>query len=134
MQVAPSDYLSSSRRPAGLPGPTGDTSPLDPETMAIEIESLGVGVRNVKRFSVHNPTGTGYEFVWEAVAVPGRNRDLVPFRCLSPRGSIAPGKRYEMTFEFLPCEDRADEAFWTFCVPSQVCRPTWCWSLRQCGK
>jgi hypothetical protein len=42
MQLAQNNFLSSSRQPAGLPGPTGDTFPLDPETMAIEIESLGI--------------------------------------------------------------------------------------------
>jgi hydrocephalus-inducing protein len=89
--------------------------------MAIEIESLGIGVRNIKRFTVRNPTSMGYEFVWEALAVPGRNRDLVPFRCLSLKGSIAPGKRYEMAFEFVPRRDCTDEAFWDFCVPAQVC-------------
>ena len=39
--------------------------PAFPSLKVLEIESLGVRVRNTKRFMVLNPTGIGYEFFWE---------------------------------------------------------------------
>ena len=42
-----------------MPGPSGAVEPLDPSTKVLEIESLGVRVRNTKRFMVLNPTGIG---------------------------------------------------------------------------
>ena len=92
---------------------------MDPETLVIEIESLGVGARNVRRFLVRNPTNVAYAFMWEAA--PGGTGDAPsPLRCLVPKGSIAGGARCEMAFEFAPRHDRTVEAPWTFCIPSQV--------------
>ena len=44
-----------------MPGPSGSVEPLDPATRVLEIESLGIKVRNTKRFMVLNPTGIAYE-------------------------------------------------------------------------
>jgi hydrocephalus-inducing protein len=39
--------------------------PLDASTKVLEFESLGVRVRNTKRFMVLNPTSIAYEFFWD---------------------------------------------------------------------
>lgn len=101
--------------------PTGDLTPLDAATMAIEMTSLGVGVRNVKRFHVLNPTSIPYEFMWESVPVPGRETEVPVFTAATPRGVVSAGRRYEMLFEFTPRVDKTQESFWNFRVPSQVC-------------
>lgn len=117
MQLPASDYATSSRRPADAQAGSG---PLDPDTMAVEIEALGVGVRTARRFFVRNPTNVSYSFVWES-APGGSSGDVpCPLRCLAPKGVVAGGARFEMAFEFAPRQDRSSEAFWSFCIPSQV--------------
>jgi hypothetical protein len=48
-----------------MPGPSGSIEPLDLATRVLEVESLGVRVRNTKRFFVLNPTAIAYEFAWQ---------------------------------------------------------------------
>ena len=120
VQLPQSDYLTCGRRKPGMVSPAGDLSPLDPATMVIEISSLGVGTKNTKRFTVLNPTGIAYGFVWEQIVVPGREDEAQPVACCTRRGAMAPGRRYEMEFEFLPKRAEAVEAFWHFRIPSQV--------------
>lgn len=63
----------------------------------LELESLGIKVRNTKRFFVLNPTSINYEFVWSPApeAAPagneGHNR-LSPFTCVTRRGIIGSGR------------------------------------------
>ena len=91
-----SDYAS--RREAGLPGPSGRPGPLDSNVRIIEMKSLGTHVRNTKRFYVVNPTDTSYEFIWEPLYVPVGQQQL--WRCVTQRGVVLSGKRYEMCFEY----------------------------------
>lgn len=63
------------------------------------MESLGVKVRNTKRFFVLNPTSLNYEFLWAPVpkAAPARPDDSSrgqpsPFTCLTRRGVIGAGR------------------------------------------
>ena len=69
-ELPESDYVSGGRRNPEMPGPSGAVEPLDVATRVLEIESLGVRVRNTKRFMVLNPTGIGYEFFWEPLGKP----------------------------------------------------------------
>lgn len=63
------------------------------------MESLGIKVRNSKRFFVLNPTSVAYEFLWAPVpkvAAAGGN-DMSggqpsPFTCLTRRGVISAGR------------------------------------------
>ncbi|KAK9824158.1 hypothetical protein WJX72_008157 [[Myrmecia] bisecta] len=115
-----SDYVSSGRRGPEMRGPQGDLGPLDPATKVFELESLGVKVRNTRRFFVLNPTSLSYEFIWEAVGPPGMaDGDDAPFTCTTRRGVVAAGKRYEMVFEFTPSTEQIQESFWKFCIPEQ---------------
>ena len=61
-----SDYLE--RRPADVPGPSGNVGPLDPSIKVI-FESLGTNIKNTLRFKVINPTNMGYDFMWEAIEI-----------------------------------------------------------------
>jgi hypothetical protein len=65
----------------------------------VELTSIGVSSRNVKRFLVMNPTASSYEFVWESQGAPSP-----AWRCLTPKGTILAGKRGEMVFEYTPEE------------------------------
>ncbi|KAF1330314.1 Hydrocephalus-inducing protein, partial [Globisporangium splendens] len=80
--------------------------------LVIEMESLGVRVRNTRRFYVVNPTNVSYEFTWTPEA------EVNPcFRCATPKGLMLAGKRCEMIFEFTPQQLELQEMFWRFQVP-----------------
>ena len=111
-ELPESDYLQ--RRPAGLPGPTGELGALDPNVHVVEFESLGTRVRNTKRFHVMNPQNVSYEFSWTAVGTPN-----AAFRCAAPAGNMLPGRRSEMIFEFTPDTVGVSEAFYRLTIPSQ---------------
>lgn len=105
-----SDYAQ--RRAPHLLGPNGELGPLDPSVKVIEMESLGVRVRNTKRFYVVNPTNVSYEFTWMPEA------EINPcFRCATPKGLMLAGKRCEMIFEFTPQQLELQEMFWRFQIP-----------------
>ena len=86
----------------------------------IEMESLGTKVKNVKKFYVVNPTNQGYEFEWtKEVEEAGKNNYSSFFRCLTPKGTVLSGKKYEMVFEYLPDIDGNHESYWTFNITSE---------------
>ncbi|EEY64415.1 uncharacterized protein PITG_22567 [Phytophthora infestans T30-4] len=74
--------------------------------------SLGVRVRNTRRFYVVNPTNVSYEFSW----IPQGNNNPC-FRCATPKGLMLAGKRCEMIFEFTPQQLELQEMFWYFKIP-----------------
>lgn len=108
--VERSDYAE--RRGPGRPGPFGELGTLDPSIKVIEMESLGVRVRNTRRFYVVNPTNVSYEFSW----VPQGDVNAC-FRCATPKGLMLAGKRCEMIFEFTPQHLELQEMFWYFRIP-----------------
>lgn len=108
--LKPTDYLE--RRSADMVGPTGQLGPLEPGIRVVEFRSLGTRVRNTARFMVVNPMNSSYEFVWEAVGASNP-----AFRCVSQKGIVLAGRRYEMVFEFTPEDVGASEAFFRFAVP-----------------
>ncbi|GMF21897.1 unnamed protein product [Phytophthora lilii] len=108
--VERSDYAQW--RAPNLVGPHGELGPLDPSVKVIEMESLGVRVRNTRRFYVVNPTNVSYEFSW----IP--QGEVSPcFRCATPKGLMLAGKRCEMIFEFTPQQLELQEMFWYFKIP-----------------
>ncbi|KAF4028176.1 ASH domain-containing protein [Phytophthora infestans] len=108
--VERSDYAQW--RAPNLPGPHGELGPLDPSIRIIEMASLGVRVRNTRRFYVVNPTNVSYEFSW----IPQGNNNPC-FRCATPKGLMLAGKRCEMIFEFTPQQLELQEMFWYFKIP-----------------
>ncbi|EFJ42226.1 hypothetical protein VOLCADRAFT_67248 [Volvox carteri f. nagariensis] len=119
-ELPDSDYVSAGRRSPDMPGPSGSIEPLDPATRVVEVESLGVRVRNTKRFFVLNPTGIAYEFFWDICGGGGGGTSSSsPFTCLTRRGVIGGGRRFEMVFEYTPTHDAVVESFWRFRIPEQ---------------
>lgn len=110
-ELVNSDYLTGQRRQVGLPGPGGAGGPLDPAYRVIEFKSLGIKVRNTRRFYVMNPTNISYAFEWRCEDGPGSN----PFRCNTTKGIVESGRKFEMIFEFTPEQDQSIvESFWRF--------------------
>ncbi|KAI1889973.1 hypothetical protein AGOR_G00168420 [Albula goreensis] len=115
-ELEDSDYLSSGRRNPELRGPHGapPKGTLDPNTRVIEITSVGIGTQVCRVFSVVNPTRKPYSFTWRC-----EDSSHSPFRCLTPKGSIQPGKKVEIPFEFLAQELDTIESFWSFLITEQ---------------
>lgn len=110
IDVEESNYAQ--RRKADLPGPQGELGPLDPAVRVIEMESLGLKVRNTRRFYVINPTNVSYEFSWQQV---GASNSM--FRCATSKGLMLAGKKCEMAFEFTPQSVELQESFWSYRIP-----------------
>ena len=116
-ELGESDYLSGGRRMPNLPGPS--TGAIAAGTKTVECTSLGTHIRNTKRFLVLNPTSVAYAFRWAPVPAAGAAPPVPAFRCLTPEGVIAPGKRYDMVFEFVPEVEGTSEAFFDFKIDEQ---------------
>ncbi|CAG9464033.1 unnamed protein product [Pedinophyceae sp. YPF-701] len=112
-----SDYVSAGRRNPEMPGPSGTLGPLHPSTRVLEFTSLGTRVRNTRRFDVLNPTSVPYEFSWQLI----RDADGAEgtFKCLTRRGVIPGGRKYEMIFEYTPDSEELLESHWVFRITQQ---------------
>lgn len=107
-----SNYLSSR---------AGDIPEVDMAKLkVIEFDSLGIKVKNKKRFYVVNPTATGYEFSWKRVDIDlgGQVNAGNFFTCAFERGVILCGKKFEMIFEYKPEVSGLHESLWVFEIPS----------------
>ena len=85
----------------------------------LEFESVGMMIKNTMRFFALNPTNQGYEFEWEQ-----QDEDLIPnankvFKCLTPKGIIYSGKKFEMIFEYTPNSLGNHQAFWNFKITNE---------------
>jgi hypothetical protein len=110
-----SDYLLR-RSPTAI-GPHGSASEvLEDGTKALEIASMGVGIRNQKRFYIVNPTDSAYDFIFDPIG-PESSSPSCPVRCITSRGMLLPGKRFEVIFEYSPLVSGTHEAFFRFLIP-----------------
>ena len=92
--------------------------PVDNKYKIIEFESLGTFIKNTKRFMAVNPTSSGYDFEWEEL--PDENKKLKPmFKCVTPKGSILSGKKFELVFEYTPDNVGEHESYWIFKIPKE---------------
>ncbi|KAI9343132.1 hypothetical protein BDR26DRAFT_917651 [Obelidium mucronatum] len=105
-----SDYITSERRNPEISAMNGVPLSLLPQTKVIEFESCGVKVRNTKRFYIVNPTSFNYEFEWTT----DQTVDKRAFRCVTLRGLVMAGKKFEMIFEFTPETIDLKESYWKF--------------------
>ncbi|KAG7269215.1 LOW QUALITY PROTEIN: hypothetical protein CRUP_011854 [Coryphaenoides rupestris] len=103
-QLSDSDYISGRR-----PTPT----PLDPRTRVVEFHSVGLGLATPtsRRFGVVNPTSNPYSFRWVC-----QDQGPCAFRCLTPSGTILPGKKVEVCLEYASEQPGAVESGWSFLV------------------
>ena len=65
---------------------------------------MGYTSKNIKKFYVLNPTALSYDFNW--TFDHSMNSYL---KCLTPKGTILSGKKFEMSFEFTPTKNCADK-------------------------
>ena len=107
-----SSYLVSGRRPATC------VNDIDASCKVVEFSSIGLNVRQIKRFEVLNPTNQAYEFFWEKNFSTSDSFTSTPFKCVTQKGTVAPGKRYEMCFEFSSTDGDSVEQLVTFKAPS----------------
>ena len=86
----------------------------------IEFESLGIKVKNKKRFYVVDPTATGYDFIWKRVDTDlgGQTNAGNFFTCAFEKGVILSGKKFEMIFEYKPEVPGLHESLWAFEIPT----------------
>lgn len=83
----------------------------------LEFDSVGMMVINTKKFYVLNPTNMGYEFEWEQLEEENPNNKM--FKCLTTKGLIFSGKKYEMIFEYLPDSLGNHQTYWNFKINSE---------------
>nr|CCA18905.1 PREDICTED: similar to hydrocephalus inducing putati [Albugo laibachii Nc14] len=105
-----SDYAQ--RRSTKPSGSQDDRGLLNSSSRVIEIESLGVRVRNTRHFHVINTTNVAYDFTWVPEGILNSC-----FRFITPKGQLLPGKRFEMIVEFTPHHLEPQESFWRFEIP-----------------
>ncbi|XP_027128846.1 hydrocephalus-inducing protein homolog isoform X3 [Larimichthys crocea] len=99
-----SDYISGIRCSRGH---------LDPNTRVIEFKAVGFSTPLTRGFTVQNPTSKPYLFKWRCEDTGGS-----PFCCLTPSGTIQPGKKVEVRFKYVPEQLDVVESFWSFVVES----------------
>ena len=119
-ELGDSDYLSGARRNPEMRGPRGAPpgTTLDANTRVIEMKSIGVGLKNSKRFTLINPTTDNYSFQWINDDDP--DLKVTPsFDCATPQGQIKSGKKQEIQFDFTPLNLGITESFWMFKIPEQ---------------
>ncbi|XP_053175951.1 hydrocephalus-inducing protein homolog [Scomber japonicus] len=105
--IEDSDYISGDRRSPEF----RDT--LDPNTRVIEFNAMGFSVPTKRCFSVVNPTSKLYSFKWRCEDTNGS-----PFHCLTPSGTIQPGKKVEVCFEYVAEQVDVVESSWSFLIES----------------
>lgn len=96
-----------------------DMTPIDPKFKIVEFDSLGTNIKNTRRFMAVNPTSSGYEFEWSQVQAEEGKREKPLFKCLTQKGVILSGKKFEMAFEYTPENVGEHESEWLFRIPSE---------------
>ncbi|XP_057569314.1 hydrocephalus-inducing protein homolog [Hippopotamus amphibius kiboko] len=109
-----SDYISGHRRNPDLRGPSGGA--LDPNTRVMEFTSVGIGGKNLRTFTILNPTNSTYSFCWVSEETESLQNPPA-FTCLTEKGLVLPEKKAEIIFQFTPFHLDISEAFWTFLIP-----------------
>ncbi|XP_041651130.1 hydrocephalus-inducing protein homolog [Cheilinus undulatus] len=84
---------------------------LDPNIRVIELNAVGFSAPTTRCFSVMNPTSKPYTFKWRC-----EDTGDCLFRCLTPCGTILPGKKVEVCFEYVAQQMDVVESFWSFVI------------------
>nr|XP_023421731.1 hydrocephalus-inducing protein homolog [Cavia porcellus] len=109
-----SDYIREHQHNSDLRA--SGTAPLDPNTRVIEFNAVGIGGKNLKTFTILNPTNDSYSFCWISEECESLQNPSA-FACLTEKGSIHPEKKAEIVFQFTPSHLDITEALWTFLIP-----------------
>ena len=105
--VEMSDYITAGRRHPDY------TEPLPENIRVIELYSKGIGKKSTKRFEIINPTSSSYEVNWTRVT----NDPNDPIKCDTPTALVSSGKRYFVSFSYVPTSVRTVESQWVFNIP-----------------
>ncbi|XP_038153742.1 hydrocephalus-inducing protein homolog [Cyprinodon tularosa] len=84
---------------------------LDPSTQVLELKAVGLSAPTKRFFNVMNPTRTAYLFKWRC-----EDAAQSSLRCLTPFGTIPPGKKMEMCFEYVAEHLETVESLWSFLI------------------
>ncbi|XP_064239335.1 hydrocephalus-inducing protein homolog [Aotus nancymaae] len=109
-----SDYISGHRRNPELRGPGG--AALDSNIRVIEFTTVGIGGKNLRTFTILNPTNSTYSFCWTSEETESLQNPAA-FTCLTEKGFIHPEKKAEIVFQFTPFHLDITESLWTFLIP-----------------
>ncbi|CAH8559949.1 unnamed protein product [Schistosoma mattheei] len=112
-----SDYISSGRRNPELPGPNGTPfgESLDPFTRVIEFNTIGLGLKSTRYFSIVNTTREDFEFmIINEDSINVKQPQSV--KCIEEKGIILAGKKVNIGFEYISYQLGLIESFWRFVV------------------
>ncbi|CAJ1057505.1 hydrocephalus-inducing protein homolog isoform X2 [Xyrichtys novacula] len=84
---------------------------LEPNIRVVELNAVGFSAPSSRCFTVMNPTSKPYSFKWRC-----EDTGDSPFRCLTPCGTILPGKKVEVCFEYVAEQLDTVESFWSFVI------------------
>jgi len=91
------EYITNDHHHPDLVNANGEAIVFDPLTKVLSFNSCGVKIRNSKRFYIVNTTQISYDFEWTCIA----GNDKI-FKCLTKKGRILSGKKFEINFEYIP--------------------------------
>ncbi|KAM6253129.1 hydrocephalus-inducing protein homolog [Porphyrio hochstetteri] len=115
-ELEDSDYITAKRHDPELHGP--EEPELNLNRKVIEIAAVGLRSRNRRTITAMNLTSSAYSFQWTCQD-PAGPPEQVAFFCRTERGRIQPGKKGEITFEFIPRRLGITKSFWLFTIPEQ---------------
>ncbi|KAM6936867.1 hydrocephalus-inducing protein homolog [Xenentodon cancila] len=102
IELEDSDYINSKLKFRSL---------LDPNTRVLEFKGVGFAAPVTRRFNVMNPTSKTYSFKWRC-----EDKSTSHFRCLTSCGTILPGNKAEMSFEYVADQQDTVESRWSFVI------------------
>jgi len=91
------EYITNDHHHPDLVNANGEAIVFDPLTKVLSFNSCGVKIRNSKKFYIVNTTQISYDFEWTCLA---GNEKI--FKCLTKKGRILSGKKFEINFEYVP--------------------------------
>ncbi|ORX48158.1 hypothetical protein BCR36DRAFT_329786 [Piromyces finnis] len=103
------EYITNDHHHPDLVNVSGEPIVFDPLTKVLSFNSCGVKIRNSKRFYIVNTTQISYDFEWVCIA----GNDKI-FKCLTKKGRILSGKKFEINFEYIPENIDQRESLWMF--------------------
>ncbi|XP_037539075.1 hydrocephalus-inducing protein homolog [Nematolebias whitei] len=84
---------------------------LDPNTRVLEFKAVGFFTPTTRCFNVMNPTSKSFSFKWTREHTADS-----PFLCLTSSGTVLPGKKEEIRFEYVAENQDMVESLWNFVI------------------
>ncbi|KAK2958778.1 putative hydrocephalus-inducing like protein [Blattamonas nauphoetae] len=134
-ELAESDYIDS-RRTDDLNASYPMNIEGQPSTKVLEFSSKGIGIKSTTTFFVINPSSLQWDFEWECTnplitsqviespadpnkaALQSKVEVQCPFKCKTRKGSVQPGMKAEIAFDYIPQSLDLVESVWQFKISS----------------